>query len=44
MIITAWIGAFLNSLREYLRDRERESADAISAAAQAAAGPEPALP
>ncbi|MFE5708843.1 sulfite exporter TauE/SafE family protein [Rhodococcus koreensis] len=45
VIIAAWIGAFLYSLREYLRDRERESADAISAVAQAASsGPEPALP
>jgi len=36
VIVVAWVGAFAYSLREYLKDREHESADYVSAIAESA--------
>jgi uncharacterized membrane protein len=33
VIIVAWVAAFLYSLRQYLQDREHESADYVSSVA-----------
>ncbi|MET0451260.1 MAG: sulfite exporter TauE/SafE family protein [Mycobacterium sp.] len=40
VIVIAWAGAFAYSLREYLRDREHESSDYVSAIAETASANE----
>lgn len=41
VIIVAWVAAFVYSLRQYLKDREHESADYVSSVAAASNTPDP---